>query len=85
MITQLYSLVIKSVNWANPEQEQKTSLQVCIQSGLLDNNDWKGIKTAELLIQNGAKINILDQNVLNLALRGSSEHDMVKYIMTRVA
>lgn len=74
-----------NVNWANPEQDNKTSLQVCIPSGLLDNKDWKGIRTAELLIQNGAKINILDQNVLDMALRGSSEHDMVNYIMTRIA
>lgn len=76
------------MNWTNPDNGGKTSLHACVISKRDGKEDWKGIETAELLIQNGARIDAScanDQTVLDTALLGSAERDMVEYIMTRVA
>ena len=75
------------MNWSNPDQDGKTPLHVCVMSKR-EGENWKGIETAELLIQNGARIDAScanDQSVLDTALLGSAEREMVEYIMTRVA
>jgi len=76
------------VNWTNNDQEGKTPLHACVISKRNGEEDWMGIETAELLIQNGARIDAScanDQSVLDMALLGSAEHEMVEYIMTRVS
>jgi len=77
------------VNWTNPDKDGKTPLHACAISKKDDNNvdNWKGIETAELLIQNGARIDAScanDQSVLDTALLGSAEREMVEFLMTRV-
>jgi len=74
-----------NVNWTNPDEGNKSALQVSIFSGLKDNKDWKGIRTAEILIQNGAKIDSLDQAFFETTLKQSVENDMIEYIMSRIA
>jgi hypothetical protein len=46
-----------------------------------------GIETAELLILNGAKIDDSgnSQSVLDFALLGNAEPDMMQYLMTRIS
>ena len=61
-----------------------TPLQACIYSGLLDNNKMRGIKTAEMLIQNGAKTNTLNKSMLEKAMVDSSEKEMISYIKQRL-
>ena len=76
------------MNWTNQDQFGKTPLHACVLSKRDGKKDWKGVETAELLIQNGARIDAScanDQSVLDMALLGSAERDMVEYIMTRVS
>lgn len=80
--------IICSVNFANPDDENKTPLQCCVLSTEKDSSDWHGIETAELLIQNGAKTNqIGDQSksLLDIALLGNSCEEMLQYLKARIS
>lgn len=79
-----------SVEWKNPEDGGKTALHVCALSKMdeSDTSDWKGIECAELLIQNGAKLDVLDhktQNVLDCALTENACHEMIDFLSCRSA
>lgn len=70
--------------WQNPDDNSKTALHVCAQLKPSDNVDeWKAIECAELLIQNGAKVDTRDQSshgVLDSALVGNADVAMIEYL-----
>lgn len=75
-----------SINWANPDKGGQTPLHVCILSKRNGQVDWNGIETAELLAQNGAKIDTAsdpEQSVIKIAMVDGVEKDMAGYIMKR--
>lgn len=75
-----------SVDWVNMHECGRTALHVCALAKLHEEAKWEAIETAELLIQNGAKMDALDldsHNVLDSALIGKSEFKMVEYLTHR--
>ena len=76
------------VHWRNPEEEGKTALHACALSRpLLDDKAWTGIECAELLLQNGAKLDTMDDNtqgVLDCAVIGNGEREMVEFLSAKV-
>uniref|UniRef100_A0A7S1GLH6 Arf-GAP domain-containing protein n=1 Tax=Cyclophora tenuis TaxID=216820 RepID=A0A7S1GLH6_CYCTE len=49
---------------------------------------WKGLECAEMLLQNGAKIDTLDndtQSVLDYAVIGNGEREMVEFLSARMS
>jgi len=76
-----------SVQWQNAADDNKTALHTCVSCKKDGQKDWKGLETAELLIQNGAKIDTKDgmsQSVIDAAIVGNAEREMVEYLMTRL-
>lgn len=78
------------VEWKNTNSEGKTPLHACaISSSPPDDDDddeWQGIECAELLIQNGAKLNALDDNhqsPLDCAVIGGAEREMIEFLSAR--
>jgi Arf-GAP with coiled-coil, ANK repeat and PH domain-containing protein len=73
--------------WQNPDDGNKTALHACAQSKAADTGDRKAIECAELLIQNGAKMDTRDsssQGVLDAALVGNSaDVEMMDYLSTK--
>jgi hypothetical protein len=79
-----------SVEWKNLEEGGKTALHVCALSKVDEtiSSDWKGIECAELLLQNGAKLDVLDhktQTVLDCALTENACHEMIEFLSSRSA
>ena len=77
-----------SIEWKNDDEGGKTALHICAVGRRKENKDWKGIETAELLLQNGAKIESLDRDhhsVLDIAVIGNGERDMVEYLTARIS
>lgn len=80
-----------SVEWRNKEEGGKTALHVCVVGRPEDENDmesWKGVQCAELLIQNGAKMNAEDfdhHKVLDVAVVGGGRREMIEYLSARSA
>ena len=77
-----------SVNWSNGEEDNRTPLQACVLMKKEGEKEWLAIETAELLILNGAKIDgssSNSQSVLDAALLGGAEPDMMQYLMTRIS
>ena len=78
---------IYSVQWQNAADDNKTALHICVSCKKDGQKDWKGLETAELLIQNGAKIDTKDgmsQSVIDAAIVGNAEREMVEYLMARL-
>jgi hypothetical protein len=74
-------------SWTNPDEDGKTALHACSLLKTDDTDDWKAIECAELLIQNGAKIDVRDkqsQGVLDAAVIGNAERDMIEYLSGKV-
>lgn len=73
--------------WQNPDEDNKTALHVCAQLKPSDKEgEWKAIECAELLIQNGAKMNSRDKSshgVLDAALVGNADVAMIEYLSTK--
>ena len=85
-------------SWANRNDDGKTALHACAllkkaiddspgQAGgdtaSIPDDSWRGIECAELLIQNGAKIDVRDkqsQGVLDAAVIGNADHHMIEYL-----
>jgi ankyrin repeat protein len=70
--------------WQNPDEDGKTALHVCslLKAEEMD-GDWKAIECAELLIQNGAKIDTRDKSdhgVLDIAMTGNADLEMIEYL-----
>lgn len=76
-----------SVEWTNPDDGGKTALHICaLGSKPSDGTVWQAIECAELLIQNGAKLNAFDASshgVLDCALLGNADVEMVEYLTAR--
>ena len=78
-----------SVEWRNKDEGGKTALHICVVGQPADENDvesWKGIQCAELLIQNGAKLNTEDSDhhkVLDCAVVGNGRREMIEYLSAR--
>eukprot|EP00934_Nitzschia_sp_Nitz4_P006982 Nitzschia sp. Nitz4//scaffold1_size375055//341258//343932//NITZ4_000337-RA/size375055-augustus-gene-0.697-mRNA-1//1//CDS//3329541228//6972//frame0 len=76
-------------SWKNDEEEGRTSLHVCSLYKLTEGEDaWKAIECAELLLQNGAKIDTKDRlahGVLDCALLGNADREMIEYLSSKVA
>lgn len=75
-----------SVEWANPNEGGKTALHICALANVNETEEWNAIETAELLLQNGAKMDVYDSDshdVLDSALIGNAEVKMVEYLTHR--
>ena len=76
-----------SVIWKNKDDDDKTALHACVSCRKEGQKEWMGLETAELLIQNGSKIDTQDrssQTVIDSAIVGNAEREMVEYLMARV-
>mmetsp|Transcript_1867 Transcript_1867/g.2937 ORF Transcript_1867/g.2937 Transcript_1867/m.2937 type:complete len:159 (-) Transcript_1867:204-680(-) len=74
--------------WKNPDEDSKTALHACAQLKSSDTEDWKAIECAELLIQNGAKMDTRDKSdhgVLDSALVGNADVAMIEYLSTKAS
>jgi len=78
-----------NVQWQNGDDGDKTALHVCaISHPSQDGQPWTGVECAELLIQNGAKVDTRDkdhQSSLDICLVGDGHHDMVTYLTSKVS
>jgi hypothetical protein len=75
-----------SVEWTNVDEGGKTALHVCTLVKIEKEAEWKAIETAELLLQNGAKMSAFDSDfhdVLDRALIGNAEVQMVEFLSHR--
>ncbi len=76
-----------SVEWTNPDDGGKTALHICaLGSKPTDGTVWQAIECAELLIQNGAKLNAFDASshgILDCALLGAADVEMVEYLTAK--
>ena len=74
------------VEWKNEKDGGKTALHVCAISQRPSDGEWLAIECAELLIQNGADMKVLDHsshNVLDCAVVGNADREMVEYLSTK--
>ena len=73
-----------NIDWRNDEDGGKTPMHACAICPRIDGQQkWMGIECAELLLQNGANMKLLDHsshNVLDCAVLGSADRDMVEYL-----
>jgi Putative GTPase activating protein for Arf len=86
-----------SVEWTNPKDGGKTALHKCVVAKRDPLKDtvgsgeaappWLAVECAEFLLQNGAKIDVLDaaaHGVLDCALLGNAEVEMVEYLTRKL-
>lgn len=77
-----------NTGWQNTEDENRTALHVCAQCKASDSEEqWKAIECAELLLQNGSKLEAKDNfshGVLDAALIGSADRDMIEYLSMKM-
>jgi hypothetical protein len=75
-------------NWKKPEENGKTALHICALLKRSEGEEWHAIECAELLVQNGAKLNGSDDSshgVLDCAVIGSGERKMIEYLSIKMA
>lgn len=73
------------VDWVNEDDSSKTALHACALVKK-DGDDWKAMECAELLLQNGAKLDAMDaaqHGVLDCALLGGADVKMVEYLTSK--
>lgn len=78
-----------SVDWKNENDGGRTPLHACAisQRPADGSTKWHGIECAELLIQNGASMDILDHtdhNVLDCAVIRNGDREMVEYLAKKL-
>jgi hypothetical protein len=77
-----------SVEWTDQSRDGKTALHLCALCKREDDGTpWTAIECAELLLQNGAKMDSLDassHSVLDSALLGNAEVEMVEFLTSKV-
>eukprot|EP00980_Cylindrotheca_fusiformis_P018494 scaffold6124_cov122-Cylindrotheca_fusiformis.AAC.13 len=76
--------------WQNPDEDGRTALHECalLKAEGDSKEDWKAIECAELLIQNGAKVDARDRSshgVLDAAMVGDAEVEMIEYLTLKSA
>ncbi len=75
------------VTWKNSGEENKTALHACTQLKTEGDDDLKAIVCAELLIQNGAKMDACDnltQGILDSAMLANVDRSMIEYLSSKV-
>jgi hypothetical protein len=77
-----------SVEWTHPDEGGKTPLHICALSKPAFDGDttWTGLECAELLLQNGAKLDSLDASqhgVLDCALLNGADLKMVDFLTSK--
>jgi Arf-GAP/coiled-coil/ANK repeat/PH domain-containing protein len=77
------------IEWQNLEEDGRTPLHICSlnRPSLSDPSSWTGIECAELLLQNGAKLDTMDNNtqgVLDCAVIGGGEREMVEFLSRKL-
>lgn len=75
------------VTWSNIDEGNKTALHICTQLNTEGEEDSNAIECAELLMQNGAKIDKrdgLEQGVLDSAVLNNVDRSMIEYLSTKV-
>uniref|UniRef100_A0A7S4HYM5 Arf-GAP domain-containing protein n=1 Tax=Odontella aurita TaxID=265563 RepID=A0A7S4HYM5_9STRA len=78
------------VDWKNENDGEKTALHACVVGAPSKDSGtrWQGIECAELLLQNGAKLDATDceeHDVLECAVCGRGQRDMIEYLTARLA
>lgn len=71
------------VDWKNADDGGKSPLHACAIAPRNGNSEWLGLECAELILQNGANMKLLDSsdhNVLDCAVIGNAEREMVEYL-----
>lgn len=74
-----------NVDWTHPDEGKKTPLHICALAHppAGGEDSWTGLECAELLLQNGAKLDVLDaaaHGVLDCALLNGANIKMVDYL-----
>lgn len=75
------------VTWKNSDEDNKTALHACTQLKTEADTDSKAIVCAELLIQNGAKMDACDnltQGILDSAMLANVDREMIEYLSSKV-
>jgi Putative GTPase activating protein for Arf/PH domain len=76
-----------SVEWTDQTRGGKTPLHLCALCKRAEIGEpWTAIECAELLLQNGAKMDVMDASshgVLDSALLGNAEVEMVEYLTSK--
>ena len=75
------------VTWKNSDEDNKTALHACTQLNTECEENSKAIVCAELLIQNGAKMDARDnltQGVLDSAVLANVDRSMIEYLSSKV-
>lgn len=75
------------VTWKNGEEDNKTALHECTQLKTEGKKNANAIECAELLIQNGAKMDARDnltQGVLDSAMLANVDRSMIEYLSSKV-
>ena len=75
------------VTWNNGDEDNKTALHACTQLSAEGKEDSKAIECAELLLQNGAKMDACDnltQSILDSAVLANADRAMIEYLSTKV-
>uniref|UniRef100_A0A7R9ZR70 Uncharacterized protein n=1 Tax=Craspedostauros australis TaxID=1486917 RepID=A0A7R9ZR70_9STRA len=76
------------ITWKNPEEKGRTALHACVlkKRGEGDGS-WCAAECAELLLQNGAKLDAQDDEmhaVLDCAVIGGAEREIIEYLTLKV-
>mmetsp|Transcript_17700 Transcript_17700/g.40834 ORF Transcript_17700/g.40834 Transcript_17700/m.40834 type:complete len:845 (+) Transcript_17700:335-2869(+) len=74
------------VTWRNPDDHNRTALHACTQLTSKDVEESKAIECAELLIQNGAKMDARDdstQGVLDASVLANVDRSMIEYLSSK--
>lgn len=74
--------------WQNDDEEKRSALHACaLYKATESETPWKAIECAELLLQNGSKIDVrdnLEHGVLDSALLGNADREMIEYLSSKV-
>ena len=78
-----------SVDWKNEDDDGRTPLHACAISNRPEEEgaEWRGIECAELLLQNGARMDVLDHSdhgVLDCAVIRNGDRAMVEYLAQKL-
>ena len=75
------------VTWKNCDEDNKTALHACTQLSIEGVEDSNAIECAELLIQNGAKMDACDnvtQGILDSAMLANVDRSMIEYLSSKL-
>jgi hypothetical protein len=77
-----------SVDWVSEDDGGKTPLHATVLIKKVEHEPWLAIEAAELLLQNGARMDALDASahgVLDSALLGNADVDMVEFLTAKLS